>query len=143
MPSRAFEPPLRKKMRRYNTRAVGVVFSECILQRRIDELAIAVAARLFDKSSGGEKAVACVALQMAGEVVSREQVRLRADVERPGAGSRPEHGGGFIEDAITIGRPPKQVLLERERKIAYRGYGNAGIRTNDVLPPDVVDVAEI
>ena len=111
-------------MKQYNTRDVGVVFSERILQRRIDELAIAVAAGLFDKSAGGEEAVARVALQMAGEVVSREQICLCADIARMGAVCRPEHGRGFIVDAVTIGGTPEQVLLQRERKIAYRGYGN-------------------
>jgi len=60
-----------------------------------------------------------------------------------GSACRPEHGGRLIVDAVTIGGAPKQVLLERERKILYRTYGNAGVRSDDVLPPDVVDVAKI
>ena len=80
---------------------------------------------------------------MAREVVSREQVGLRADVARMGSACRPEHGGRLIVDAVTIGGAPEQVLLERERKILYRAYGNTGVRSDDVLPPDVVDVAKI
>ena len=122
---------------------VGPRFSERILKRRIEEVAIFVAAGLFDKSSAGEEAVARVALEMAGEVVGREQVGLRTDIARMGAICRPEHGGRLIVDAVTIGGAPEQVLLQRERKILYRAYGDAGIRSNDVLPPDVVDVAKI
>jgi len=51
MPSPAFEPPLRKKMKQHSTRDVGVVLSERILQRRTEEVAIAVVAGLFDKSA--------------------------------------------------------------------------------------------
>ena len=118
-------------------------FSERVLQRRIEEVTITVAPGFFDKSAAGKEAVARVALQMTGEVVSREQVGLRADIARMGAVCRPEHGGGLIVDAVTIGGAPEQVLLERERKIVYRAYGNTGVRSDDVLPADVIDIAKI
>src|SRR3989442_937532 len=122
---------------------VGPRFSEGVLQRRIEEVAISVPAGLVDKSAAGEETVARVALQMAREVVSGEQIRLRADVALMGSACRPEHGGGLIVDAVTIGGAPEQILLQRERKIVYRAYGNTGIWTDDVLAPDVVDVAKI
>src|SRR5438034_8558238 len=122
---------------------VGLRFSERILKRCIEEVAIFVAAGLFDKSSAGEEAVARVALEMAGEVVGREQVGLRADVERPGAGSRAQQHAGFVVGAIAIGRPPEQILLQRKRKIVHGGHRDACAGTDDVLPPDVVDVAKI
>src|SRR5438094_3712354 len=102
---------------------VGPRFSERILDGRIEGVAIFVAAGLFDKSSAGEEAVARVALEMAGEVVGREQVRLRADVERPGAGSRAQQHAGFVVEAIAIGCSPEEILLERERKPVHRAHG--------------------
>jgi hypothetical protein len=51
VPSRAFEPPLRTKMGQHNTRDVGVVFSEGVLECQVEEVTIAVAAGLFDKSA--------------------------------------------------------------------------------------------
>src|SRR5712692_3014632 len=116
--------------------------SERVLKRRVEEIAVLVTPGLVDEFSGGEVAVAGVALQVTREVVGAKQVRLRPDVAGPGSRSRTQHGPGCIVERIAIGRSPEEILLKRERKIAHRGYRDSGIGTDDVLPPDVVDVSK-
>src|SRR5262245_4276011 len=96
----------------------------------------------MDESAGEEITVARVTLQVTREVIRGEEISLRADIARGGSGSRAEHSRRLVVDRVAIGRAPEKILLERERKIADRAEGEAGVGTDDVLPSDVVDVTE-
>ena len=97
----------------------------------------------MDKSAGEKIAVAGVTLQVAREVIIGKQIGFRADVAGRGCGSRTKHSRGFVVDSILNGRAPEKILLQRERKILHRADGDASVGTDDVLPSDVIDIAEI
>src|SRR5258705_430514 len=69
--------------------------------------------------------------------------RLGADVAGGGPGARAEYGSRLVVDGIAIGCAPEEVLLKGQDQTADRGHGEAPAGTDDVLPPDVVDVAEV
>ena len=97
----------------------------------------------MDESAREKIAVARIALQMAREVVGGEEIGFRADVAGSGSVCRTDYGRGLVVDRIANGGSPEEILLERDRKIAHRAHGNATAGTDDVLPPDVIDVAKI
>src|SRR5207249_2859618 len=98
--------------------------------------------RLADELAGEEAAVPRVAEDVTCQVVGGEEVDLRADVAGGGAGSGPENSAGLVVDRVAIRRSPEEVLLEGQREIVDRADGESRIRADDVLPADVVDVAE-
>src|SRR6266478_7785745 len=112
-------------------------------KRVLKEVAALGRARLLNELAREEVAVARVELHMTREVVGGQQIDLGADVAGGGSGSRPEHGSRLVVDRIAIGCAPEEVLLKGQDQVADRGHADAPAGTDDVLPPDVVDVAEV
>src|SRR5206468_12817820 len=77
------------------------------------------------------------------EVVGGENVGLGAHVAGGGAGRRPQHATTLVVDRVMIGGPPEEILLERKREVADRADADAGVGTDEVLSPDVVDVPQV
>src|SRR5205809_1187224 len=117
--------------------------SERVLDREVIEVAVFVLSRLLDELAGGEVAIAGVALDVMGEVVGGENVDLGAHVAGGGAGPRPQHATTLVVDRVMIGGPPEEILLERKREVADRADADAGVGTDEVLSPDVVDVPQV
>src|SRR5437867_13237701 len=86
--------------------------SERVLNRRIQEVAVLVRARLADELAGEEAAVTRIAEDVTGKGVIGEKVDLRADVAGGGRGPRPEHRAALVVQRVTIGIPPEEVVLE-------------------------------
>src|SRR6266851_7989198 len=80
---------------------------------------------------------------MTRDVVGGQQIHLGADVTGGRPSPRPEHGARLVIERIAIGRAPEEVLLERQGQVAERGHDQAPAGTDDVLPPDIVDVPQV
>src|SRR3989442_7995392 len=117
--------------------------SERVLDREVIEVAVFVLSRLLDELAGEEVAIAGIALNVTGEVVGGENVGLGTDVAGGGAGPRPQHATTLVVDRVMIGGPPEEILLERKREVADRADADAGVGTDEVLSPDVVDVPQV
>src|SRR5260370_12944276 len=117
--------------------------SERVLNRPVQEVAAPRRARLLNELAGEEVAVARVELHMPREVVGGQQIDLGADVAGGGPGPRAEYGSSLVVEGIAIGCAPEEVLLKGQDQTADRGHADAPAGTDDVLPPDVVDVAEV
>src|SRR5437870_1708521 len=76
--------------------------SERVLDRRVEEVAVLVPAGLADELAREEVAIAHVALEVARDVVGREDVGLRSDVAGGGRSPRPQHGATLVVQPVTI-----------------------------------------
>src|SRR5207245_7503622 len=83
--------------------------SERVLNRRVQEVAVLVRARLADELAGEEAAVTRIAEDVTGKGVIGEKVELRADVAGGGRGPRPEHSAAHVVRGGAFGIPRVEV----------------------------------
>src|SRR5437899_12667142 len=91
--------------------------SERVLNRRIEEVAVLVRARLADELAGEEAAVTRIAEEGTGKVVIGEKIDLRADVAGGRRGPRPGHRTALVVKRGTIGIPADEGTAEREGEV--------------------------
>src|SRR6266850_557198 len=120
-----------------------VASSERVLDRHVVEVAVPALAGLVDELAGEEVAIARVALDVPGDVVGGEDVRLGPDVAGGRGGPRPQDGTTLVVDRVAIRGSPEEVLLQRQRETVHRAEADARAGADDVLPADVVDVPQV